>query len=49
MASPAFDPWLELEHWIPAENDNPGDEFFSMQVTLPGGRKYALNVWAFHY
>lgn len=49
MSERQFDLWLEFEHWVPQEGDNSEDDFFNVQVTLPGGRKYALNVWTFKY
>ena len=42
-----FDLWLEFEHWESQEGDNPEDDFFNAQITLPNGRVYALNVWTY--
>ena len=36
---PAFELWLEFEHWEPKPGDDPTDDFFNMQVTLPDGRR----------
>jgi hypothetical protein len=47
MADGSFDLWLEFEHWLPQEGDDPEDDIFNMQITLPGGKKYALNVWTY--
>ena len=44
-----FDLWLEFEHWRPRKGDDPEDDFFTMQMTLPGGKTYALKVWTFKY
>jgi len=49
MSDLGFELWPEFEQWMPQEGDDPEDDFFNMQVTLPGGRKYALNVWTFKY
>lgn len=46
---PAFELWLEFEHWVANEQDNPYNDFFNMHVILPDGKKYALNVWTFKY
>src|SRR5262245_54140456 len=46
---PAFELWLEFEHWEPKPDDDPTDDFFNMQVKLPDGRRYALNVWTFKF
>ena len=44
-----FHLWLEFEHWLPREGDDPEMDFFNMQITLTGGMKYALNVWTFKF
>lgn len=49
MPQNLFDLWLEFEHWLPHEDDDPEDDFFNMQVTLTGGKRYALNVWTFKF
>jgi hypothetical protein len=49
MSERQFDLWLEFEHWLPQEDDDPENDFFNMTVTLPEGKKYALNVWTFKY
>jgi len=49
MEVPAFELWLEFEHWEPKSDNDPTDDFFNMQVTLPDGRRYALNVWTFKF
>jgi hypothetical protein len=46
---PAFELWLEFEHWEPGPDDDPEDDFFNMTVTLADGRRYALNVWTFKF
>jgi hypothetical protein len=47
--TPAFELWLEFEHWEPKPDEDPTDNFFNMQVKLPDGRCYALNVWTFKF
>lgn len=49
MPPTAFELWLEFEHWEWKPDDDPTDDFFNMQVTLPDGRRYALNVWTFKF
>ena len=50
MSSQAqFDLWLELEHCEPVPDDDPTDDFCNVQIRLPGGRRYALNVWTFKF
>jgi hypothetical protein len=46
---PAFDLWLEFEHLEPLADDDPTDDFANVQVRLPDGRRYALNVWTFKF
>src|SRR5260370_18632382 len=46
---PAFELWLEFEHWEAKPDDDPTDNFFNMQVKLLDGRRYALNVWTFKF
>lgn len=48
MEKQPFDLWLEFELWGSDQGD-PSDEFFNMQVTLPDGKRYALNVWTFKH
>jgi hypothetical protein len=45
----AFELWLEFEHYEATPVDDPTDDFFNMQVRLPDGRRYALNVWTFKF
>lgn len=45
----AFELWLEFEHTVPAPGDDPTDDFANVQVRLPDGRRYALNVWTFRF
>jgi hypothetical protein len=47
MTDHKFDLWLEFEQWLPTESEAPEDDYFNMQITLPNGTKYALNVWTF--
>ena len=47
--APAFDLWLEFEQVQPQPDDDPTDDFANMQVRLPDGRRYALNVWTFGF
>ena len=47
--APAFDLWLEFEHAQPQPGYDPADDFANVQVRLPDGRRYALNVWAFGF
>jgi hypothetical protein len=47
MADDRFDLWLEFEHWVPQEGDDPEDDIFNMQIVMHGGKKYALNVWTY--
>lgn len=49
MADLGFDLWLEFEHLLPQKDDDPEDDYFNMMLTLPDGKKYALNVWTFKY
>ncbi len=48
-AVPAFNLWLEWEHTQPQPGDDPADDFANVQVWLPDGRRYALNVWTFGF
>ncbi|MFO0604746.1 MAG: hypothetical protein U0324_16305 [Polyangiales bacterium] len=45
--APSFELWLEFEHTQPREGDDPADDFCNVEVRLPDGRRYALNVWTF--
>lgn len=53
MHEPEFELWLEWEAinssdvFEPWDNDDPEDDFFIVQVRLPDGRYYALNVWTY--
>jgi hypothetical protein len=50
--APAFDLWLEWEHkdFIqPLPSHDPVDDFANVQVRLPDGLRYALNVWTFGF
>ncbi len=53
MHEPEFKLWLEWEQFAasdvfaPWDHDDPEDDFFNMQVRVPGGRYYALNVWTY--
>ena len=49
MEALKFDLWLEFEHWQPEPNDDSTEDFFNMLVTLPDGRRYALNVWTYKF
>lgn len=49
MTAPDFELWLEFEHVAPAPGDDPTDDFANVQVRLPDGRRYALNVWTFRF
>jgi hypothetical protein len=42
-----FQLWLEWEHSESWDNDDSDDDFFNMEVRLPGGRSYGLNVWTY--
>ena len=46
MIEPTFDLWLELEleQYKSQPDDGPTDDFANRQLTLPDGRRYALNV-----
>ncbi|MFL5339646.1 MAG: hypothetical protein ACJ8F7_05705 [Gemmataceae bacterium] len=46
---PAFNLWLEFEHTDPPPGDDSTDDFANVQVRLPDGRAYALNVWTFKF
>jgi hypothetical protein len=46
---PAFELWLEFEHVESQPGDDPTDDFANVQVRLPDGRVYALNVWTFKF
>jgi hypothetical protein len=47
MTSQEFSLWLEFEQWI--DGRDPTDDFFNMQILLPDGRRYALNVWTYRF
>lgn len=47
--TPKFDLWLEFEHTEQTPGDDPTDDFANVQVRLPDGRKYSLNVWTFKF
>jgi hypothetical protein len=50
MSSQAqFELWLEFEHCEPVVGDEPTDDFCNIQIRLPDGRRYALNVWTFKF
>jgi hypothetical protein len=44
-----FDLWLEFEHCEPIAGGDPTDDFCNIQIRLPDGRRYALNVWTFKF
>jgi hypothetical protein len=46
---PEFSMWLEFEHTEPQNGYDPTDDFANIQVRLPDGRLYALNVWTFKF
>jgi len=46
---PAFELWLEFEHWVSPPEYDPADDFANVQVLLSDGRVYALNVWTFKF
>jgi hypothetical protein len=48
MNSP-FSLWLEYEHLIPTEADDPENDLCNIQLTLPDGTIYALNVWTYKF
>ena len=43
-----FKLWLEFEEVDPG-NWDIDNEFANIQVTLPDGRRYGINVWTFKY
>jgi hypothetical protein len=47
--APAFGSWLEFEHTEPSSGDDSTDDFASVQVRLPDGRRYDLDVWTFKF
>lgn len=49
MGDSAFELWLEFEHVQPQPGDDPCNDFANIQVRLPDGRRYALNVWSFGF
>ena len=49
MSRTDFALWLEFEHWVWSDADDPEDDFFNMEISFPDGRKYALNVWTFKF
>lgn len=49
MDVPAFQLWLEFEHWVAKPDDDMRDDFFNMIVEVEDGRRYVLNVWTFQY
>src|SRR5688572_19576504 len=44
-----FELWLEFEHWVPQEDDDPEDDFINMMIRLSTGTSYALNVWTYKF
>jgi hypothetical protein len=47
---PDFDLWLEFEIGEPNRIDNrQAENFCNINVTLPDGRRYALNIWTFDF
>ena len=47
--TPAFELWPEFEHTESPAGHDPADDFANVQVRLPDGRRYALNVWTFPF
>ena len=33
-----FKLWVEFEHWVPEENDDPEDDFINMYIELSNGK-----------
>jgi hypothetical protein len=47
---PDFELWLETELGDPDRSANSQTEnFCNINVTLPDGRRYALNIWTFDF
>jgi hypothetical protein len=47
---PDFELWLEFEIGESNQIDNrPTENFGNINVTLPDGRRYALNIWTFDF
>lgn len=47
---PDFELWLETELGDPNQPANsPTENFCNINVTLPDGRRYALNIWTFDF
>jgi hypothetical protein len=55
VKEPEFELWLEWEAiessdvFAPWDSDDPEDDFFNMEVRLPDGRFYGLNVWTYRF
>jgi hypothetical protein len=49
MSAPAFELWLEFEHWMPQEDDDLENDCFNMKIQLDDGTTYALNVWTYTF
>ena len=47
MNGPDFELWLEWEHFESWDSDDPEDDFFNVEVQMPDGRRYGLNVWTY--
>jgi hypothetical protein len=44
-----FELWLEFEHTEQPPGHDPADDLANVEVRLPDGRRYALNVWTFRF
>jgi len=44
-----FKLWLEFEHITLANDWDSTDSFCNVQVKLPDGRQYGLNVWTYKF
>ncbi len=47
--SPEFELWLESENWADENDWDPKNDFMNVQVKLPDGRCYNLNIWTYNY
>ena len=48
MPDDSFNLWLEFEHWLQQEGDDPEDEIFNMQIVMRGGKNALQPLTCFH-
>ncbi len=49
MHESEFELWLEFEHLVPHEDDDPEDDFINVVIKLSTGVSYGLNVWTYKF